>query len=123
MSYVPLWVIVRNVPLRLCSWEGLSVLTSPLGVPKDLHPETKDCKNFEKAKILMDVDLTKSLPSSFTFDSGQGENITVGYSFPRLPPRCGEFSQWSHVTTSYYTGARKGKNHYSNGFIHRGFGS
>lgn len=63
-----------------------------------MHPETTYCKNLEDAKVLVDVDLTKSLPKSFTFDSGKGGNITVENSFPRLAPGCGECSKWRLAT-------------------------
>ncbi|VVB12590.1 unnamed protein product [Arabis nemorensis] len=38
-----------------------------------------------------------SWASLFTFDDGTGEDLTMEYSFPRLPPRCGECSRWGHV--------------------------
>ena len=59
---IPLWVIVKNVPAKYFSWKVLSAITSPLGLPKKLHPDTEACKSLEEAKVLVEVDLTKKLP-------------------------------------------------------------
>lgn len=98
MTSIPLWVIVKNVPHRLFSWEGLSVLTSPLGKPQRLHPDTEACKIFEEAKVFVEVDLTKKLPKCFSFTSDHGVNTVVEYIFPRLPPRYSACSKWVHVS-------------------------
>ena len=90
---IPLWVIVKNVPAKYFSWKVLSAITSPLGLPKKLHPDTEACKSLEEAKVLVEVDLTKKLPKFFSFKSENGGDTVVEFVYPWLPPRCTECSK------------------------------
>lgn len=90
-----MWVHVKNVPLKMFSWQGLSYVTSPLGVPTRLHPETAQCLNLEVAKIFVKVDLTKDLPKKMNFKV-QGEDILVEYVYPWLPTKCVKCDKWGH---------------------------
>ncbi|KAG2270614.1 hypothetical protein Bca52824_065169 [Brassica carinata] len=65
MKTIPLWVVLKNVPRTMFSWNGLSSLTSPFGEPKKLHAETLWCRNFEEAKVFVEVDLSKKLPEFY----------------------------------------------------------
>lgn len=76
---LPLWVIVKNVPPKYFSWKVLSAITSPLGSPKKLHPDTEACKSFEEAKVFVEVDLTKKLPKFFSFKSEKGGDTIVEF--------------------------------------------
>lgn len=96
LKSIPMWVVLRNVPQSLYSWEGLSGLTSYFGVPRQLHSETIWCKNFEEARILVDVNLSKTLPKAYNVPLKTGEKVTVTYEFPWLPPRCTLCSKWGH---------------------------
>lgn len=58
-SAIPMWVHVKKVPLRMYSWEGLSFITSAVGYPDRLHPETIAFTNFEVAKVFVHVDVSK----------------------------------------------------------------
>ncbi|KAF2537367.1 hypothetical protein F2Q70_00002652 [Brassica cretica] len=49
-------------------WQVLSFLTSPIGNPSRLHPETAQCLNLDVAKIFVNVDLTKKLPTRMNFN-------------------------------------------------------
>lgn len=64
---MPLWVIIKNVPHSMFTWQGLSFLASPVGEPKRLHPETELVSNFEEAKFFVEVDLSKELPKTYFF--------------------------------------------------------
>lgn len=35
---IPMWVHLKNVPMNILSWEGLSFMTSAVGKPDRLHP-------------------------------------------------------------------------------------
>ena len=87
-------MIVKNVPPKYFSWKVLSAITSPLGTPKKLHPDTEACKSFEEAKVFVEVDLTKKLPKFFAFKSEKGGDTTVEFVYPWLPPRCTDCSKW-----------------------------
>ena len=49
-NVIPMWVHLRKVPLHMYSWEGLSFMTSTVGFPDRLLPETLACTNLEVAK-------------------------------------------------------------------------
>lgn len=42
---IPMWVHLLKVLLYMYSWEGLSFMTSTVGFPDRLHPETVACTN------------------------------------------------------------------------------
>lgn len=97
-SLIPLWVHLTNVPLNMYSWKGLSFMTSAVGIPDHLHPETLACTNFEVAKILVKADLSKELPKRIDFII-QGEKVEVDFAYPGLPPRCINCGKWGHYET------------------------
>lgn len=84
---IPMWVHLKNVPFNMFSWQGLSFITSPVGSPVRLHPETAQCLNIDVAKIFVKVDLTKDLPSKMNFNI-QGQEVLVEYSYLWLPTKC-----------------------------------
>lgn len=64
---MPLWVHLKNVPINMVSWKGLSLIASPVGVPARFHPETAQCINLKLPKIFVNADLTKELPRAMNF--------------------------------------------------------
>ncbi|KAF8108790.1 hypothetical protein N665_0104s0105 [Sinapis alba] len=93
---VPLWVHLHNVPMNMFSWKGLSVVSSPVGVPVKLHPETAQCLNMKVAKIFVNADLSKDLPKTMNF-AFQGKNTRVDYTYPWLPTKCSNCGKWGHL--------------------------
>lgn len=92
---MPMWVHLRKVPLHMFSWEGLSFITSAIGFPVKLHPETIACSNFEETKIFVEVDVSKTLPKEINF-SKDGKKFVVEFHFPWLPSRCELCDKWGH---------------------------
>ena len=84
---IPLWVHLKNVPMNMVSWEGLSFITSAAGHPVKLHPETAACSNFKIAKIFVNADLSKDLPKKINFTKN-GKSSLVEFVYPWLPDRC-----------------------------------
>lgn len=97
-NLIPLWVHLKNFPLSMYSWEGLSFMTSAVGIPDRLHPDTLACKDMDVAKIFVKADLTKEMPKRITYTI-QGEEVTVDYAFPWLPPKCISCGKWGHYET------------------------
>lgn len=102
---IPMWVHLEKVPLHMYSWEGLSFVTSPVGLPVKLHSETIACTNFEEAKVFVKVDVSKTLPKEITF-SKEGKLFKVKYYYPWLPARCSFCDKWGHGESVC---AKKGK--------------
>lgn len=92
---IPLWVHLHNVPMDMFSWKGLSFVSSPIGEPVRLHPETEQCTNLKIAKIFVKVDLSKEMPKSMYFTI-QGKETLVEYTYPWLPPKCTTCGKWGH---------------------------
>lgn len=92
---IPMWVHLQRVPLHMFSWEGLSVITSAVGFPVKLHPETLACSNFEVAKVFVNVDVSKPLPREISFTKN-GKEFAVDFHFPWLPTRCKLCEKWGH---------------------------
>lgn len=97
---IPMWITIKHVPHKMFSWKGLGFLASDVGVPKRLHPDTELCKDFDEAKVFVEANLTKELPSSFRFKSEQGVDAVVDFKYPWLPPRCSVCAKWGHLSAS-----------------------
>ncbi|XP_048636569.1 uncharacterized protein LOC125609299 [Brassica napus] len=93
---IPMWVHLRKVPLHMYSWKGLSFITTAVGFPARLHPETVVCSNFEVAKVFVNVDVSKVLPKEINFTKN-GKEFTVQFHYPWLPSRCNLCEKWGHV--------------------------
>ena len=93
---IPLWVHLKHVPMNMVSWKGLSLITSPVGVPVRLHPETAQCVNSKLPRIFLNADLTKELPKSMSFNLN-GKETLVEYVYPWLPSRCSNCMKWGHL--------------------------
>lgn len=92
-SLIPLWVHLKGVPMNMYSWEGLSFMTSAVGIPDHLHPETIACTNFNVAKVFVKADLSRELPQMIDF-TVRGEKVPVEFTYPQLPARCGLCSKY-----------------------------
>lgn len=102
---IPMWVHLKTVPLHMFSWEGLSFITSAVGFPVKLHPETLACSRFEVAKVFVNVDVSKPLPEQIQFQRN-GKKFVVDFAFPWLPSKCKVCDKWGH---SEQACAKKGK--------------
>lgn len=92
---IPMWVHIKNVPLNMISWQGLSFVTSPIGSLVRLHPETAQCLKLDVAKIFVKVDLTKDLPTKMNFKI-DGKDVLIEYTYPKLPTKCSNCETWGH---------------------------
>ena len=86
-NLIPFWVHLTNFPMSMYLWEGFSFITSAAGVPDHLHPETVACTNFEIAKLIVKVNLSKELSPRINYNF-QGKETIVDFTYPWLPPKC-----------------------------------
>ena len=99
MKSIPLWVTLSNIPPTLFTDKGLEYLSSAVGKPIRLHPETEACAKFDEARILVEADLTKDLPREYILSgTEEGElDAVINYTYPWLPPRCEGCTKWGHL--------------------------
>lgn len=107
VTSMPMWVKLKNVPHKMFTWKGLSFLSSPLGLPIRLHQDTVLVTNFEEAKVFVEVDLTKELPTSYYFNV-QGAEVCVEYEFPWLPKQCSICKKWGHANVECLANTGRG---------------
>lgn len=93
---IPMWVHLRKVPLHMYSWEGISFMSSTVGFPDRLHPETIACTNMEVAKVFVNVDISKQLRKEIDFTK-DGKEFTVEFHYPWLPAKCNLCGKWGHT--------------------------
>lgn len=96
---IPLWVHLKNVPMHMFSWQGLSFITRSVVTPVRLHPDTASSSNFKVAKIFVNADLSKELPMKINFTKNRTSSL-VEFSYPWLPLRCLTCKKWGHVEKS-----------------------
>ena len=96
VKIVPMWVTMKNVPYSMYSWKGLGFIASSIGKPVRLHPETELCSNFEEAKVFVNANMTKPLPSGYRFCSKSGINADVKFTYPWTPIKCSLCTKWGH---------------------------
>lgn len=96
VKIVPMWVTMENVPHSMYSWKGLGFIASSVGKPVRLHPETDLCSNFEEAKVFVNSNMTKPLPSGIRFRSKTGINANIKFSYPWTPTKCSLCAKWGH---------------------------
>ncbi|KAG2250733.1 hypothetical protein Bca52824_080869 [Brassica carinata] len=96
LSAMPLWVDLRGVPNTLYSHKGLKCLVGAVGHFVKLHPNTEKCVRLDMARILVEVDLHKTLVENITFTDKAGASHEVEVNYPWLPPRCNVCCRWGH---------------------------
>lgn len=87
---------LRGVPYLLFNIKSLGRITTAIGKPIALAPETERKENFEVAKVMVRVDLTNELPSRIVSGFQNGREIDIHVSYPWLPQKCLECKEYGH---------------------------
>lgn len=103
-----IWVVLRNVPPPLFTFEVLSVIGSAIGDP--LYTEKPKLVwnplGMVKIKVLMELD--KKFPSSICVMDTVGNSVIVGAEYLRVPPKCGSCNEFGHLPLRcHITGLKK----------------
>ena len=79
LTFAPIWLGLRIVPLQFFNEDSLERIAVLVGDPKVLHPATINKTNLEVAKVLTLIDPRKPLPEAVNmqFDSGEIKRIIV----------------------------------------------
>ncbi|CAN7033341.1 unnamed protein product [Brassica rapa subsp. trilocularis] len=89
-------VEMRGVPYLLFNQKSLSRLSTAIGKPVSLAPETERKENFEVAKIWIKVNLLGELPSRIVTGFSNGKEIEIAISYPWLPTKCSQCDKFGH---------------------------
>ncbi|CAH2036384.1 unnamed protein product [Thlaspi arvense] len=93
-------VELRNVPYLLFNKESLSRISTAVGKHVSLAPETERKENFEVAKVLVRVDLTRKLPWTVISGFSSGKEVEIAVSYPWLPMKCEACGKFGHEKMS-----------------------
>ncbi|XVF81983.1 hypothetical protein PTKIN_Ptkin16aG0006400 [Pterospermum kingtungense] len=104
LSTMPVWFHLRNVPLELFTQKGLSCIASVLGTPLFMDRITANQERLEYAKVCVEIDVLKEIPSHIDVKMRNGSRVSVTVEVPWMPPKCIGCSVFGH---SEKTCARK----------------
>ncbi|KAL0701311.1 hypothetical protein Bca4012_057433 [Brassica carinata] len=100
LSAIPIWIDLKGVPSLMFSHKTLKCLSRATGKFVKLHPNTEKCTRLDVARVLVEVNLHKTLVEKISFQDKDGENVVIDVSYPWLPPRCTVCSGWGHKGAS-----------------------
>lgn len=89
-------VELRELPYLLFNKKSLKRITTSVGKPISLAPETERKETFEVAKVLVRIDLMKKLPTKVSFVFSNGREVEIYVSYPWLPRRCDVCKKYGH---------------------------
>ncbi|XP_021729890.1 uncharacterized protein LOC110696864 [Chenopodium quinoa] len=101
---VPLWVKFPNLPLNYWGVDTLSRIGSLLGVSNCADECTTRLMRVSFARVLIEVDITKELPSSVLLESPNGEIIELKAIFEWKPPFCKKCNKAGHDCAAVKSG-------------------
>lgn len=98
LDFSPLWIILRNVPAQLFSFEGISTIASGLCHP--LYTEhrklTPNMFGLVKVKLVMKFD--KKFLFVVRVRDKLGISVIILTKFPHVPQKCASCSEFGHLS-------------------------
>lgn len=87
-SKIPLWIILKGIPMELFTIEGINLIANGVGVPLFMDKATELRRRLSFARVCVEVDLANSLPSSVQVDIEDFGGIKVTVEYPWRPRYC-----------------------------------
>lgn len=53
MSRIPLWIVLKRLPMELLTKEGLSMVASMVGMPLYIDKATEQSRRINRARLLL----------------------------------------------------------------------
>ncbi|KAL0795851.1 hypothetical protein Bca101_067228 [Brassica carinata] len=93
----PIWVLCRNIPKDLWSFEGFSTIATGLGGP--IHSEFPVLKPYSNGvtKLKVDIDLEGPRPKAVRVRDKLGNSVLVAVEFLKPPPKCNLCQEFGHL--------------------------
>ncbi|GKB04620.1 zinc knuckle CX2CX4HX4C containing protein, partial [Tanacetum coccineum] len=105
VSKVPLWVKIFDIPLEACNIEGISRISSIIGVLIIMDKTTSICERpYGKASfasVLVDVDAAKGLVNVVeVWYKSLGKSVMLNVEYAWVPPLCEHCRIFGHFTSA-----------------------
>ncbi|XP_070003333.1 uncharacterized protein [Nicotiana sylvestris] len=97
LKTIPLWIQFPNLPLNCWEGDSLSRIGSTLGVPVYADTCTTKVERISYARILVELDITKSLPKQIMVDDPNGREFEQEVWYDWMPMYSNKCLQWGHV--------------------------
>ena len=97
LRVIPIWVRFPNLPLNCWTPDSLSRVGSLLGVPLFADECTTKQLRVSFARILIELDVTKTLPSTVAIEDPNGRVIAQPVTYDWLPPFCKKCNRVGHM--------------------------
>ncbi|XP_021835842.2 uncharacterized protein [Spinacia oleracea] len=88
LKVIPLWIKFPNLPLNCWGEDSLSRLSSVVGVPLYADECTSQQLRISFARVLVEVDVTRPLPSSITVADPSGQEFEQAIEYEWKPEYC-----------------------------------
>lgn len=98
---IPVWISLKQVPIMLYHLEALFEFVKPLGNPLRVDSATTAFTRMERAKVLVEVEVIKTIPESIMVQF-KGQDWRIKVSHENLPFFCTFCSKLGHVESSYF---------------------
>ena len=97
LESIQIWAHLTGVPLDLRHQQGLSLVASLVGEPKETDDFTKNLISLTLSHVKVEVDLTQPLPSVVEFEREDGEVVEVSIHYLWVPPTCSHCHELGHI--------------------------
>ncbi|XP_019241257.1 PREDICTED: uncharacterized protein LOC109221251 [Nicotiana attenuata] len=97
LKEIPLWVSFPNLPMAYWGKESLSRLGSAIGVPLFADECTANQSRISFARMLIEVNITKPLPTGVTIQDPSGKMYKQVVRFEWQPEFCSDCQQLGHI--------------------------
>lgn len=96
MERMPLWVILRNLPMHLYNADGISHIASVIGTPLYMDKATANQVHLDFARICIEVQASKDIEESIKIDASNNEIVEVQVVIPWKPIKCDSCALFGH---------------------------
>lgn len=93
---IPIWVILRNIPMHLYSNTCISYIASAIGKPLYMDKATTTQTHLDFARVCIEVNAGDEIEKSIRVDIGEEELVEVEVIMPWCPERCQKCKQFGH---------------------------
>lgn len=99
LKSIPLWFVLRNVPMHLYNCACLSYISSAIGKPLYMDKGTTNQTHLDFARICIEVSIEDDLPEVIRVEAGEGYIVEIKVVLPWSPERCPVCKVFGHDCT------------------------